>query len=83
MRFTASDARAHKREMKTNLAPTGSGSGSMNRASLWGHRSLVWQFVVRNVEIRHKGSHLGLVWSVANPLLMLSLYVFVFGFVFG
>jgi lipopolysaccharide transport system permease protein len=33
--------------------------------------------------MRHKGSHLGLVWAIANPLLMLSLYVFVFGFVFG
>jgi lipopolysaccharide transport system permease protein len=83
MRFTPSDARAHKQEMKTNLAPTGTGGGRMNRTSLWAQRSLVWQFVVRNVEIRHKGSHLGLVWSVANPLLMLSLYVFVFGFVFG
>jgi lipopolysaccharide transport system permease protein len=59
------------------------GGGSTLRTSLWGHRSLAWQFVVRNVEIRHKGSHLGLVWSVVNPLLMLSLYVFVFGFVFG
>lgn len=47
------------------------------------HRSLLWQFVVRNVELRHRGSHLGLVWSFLNPLLMLGLYVFVFGFVFG
>jgi lipopolysaccharide transport system permease protein len=83
MRFTPSKARAHKREMKNHLAPAGTGGGSTSRASLWGNRSLIWQFVVRNVEIRHKGSHLGLVWSFANPLLMLSLYVFVFGFVFG
>ncbi|HEY5552717.1 MAG TPA: ABC transporter permease, partial [Opitutaceae bacterium] len=69
--------------MKNHLAPSGTGGSGTLRGSLWGHRSLVWQFVVRNVEIRHKGSHLGLVWSVANPLLMLSLYVFVFGYVFG
>lgn len=49
---------------------------------LWRHRDLLRQFTVRTVEIRHKGSHLGLVWSVLNPLLMLGLYVFVFGFIF-
>ena len=47
------------------------------------HRALLWQFIERNVELRHKGSHLGLVWSFLNPLLMLGLYVFVFGYVFG
>jgi lipopolysaccharide transport system permease protein len=52
-------------------------------ADLWQHRELLWQFTQRNVELRHKGSHLGLIWSFANPLLMLGLYVFVFGFIFG
>lgn len=47
------------------------------------HRALLWQFIERNVELRHKGSHLGLIWSFLNPLLMLGLYVFVFGYVFG
>lgn len=52
-------------------------------ADLWKHRALLWQFTQRNVELRHKGSHLGLIWSFANPLLMLGLYVFVFGFIFS
>ncbi len=30
-----------------------------------------------------KGSHLGLIWSFLNPLLMLGLYVLVFGYIFG
>lgn len=47
------------------------------------HRSLLWQFTVRTVELRTKGSHLGLVWSVLGPLLMLALYVLVFGYIFG
>jgi len=47
------------------------------------HRALLWQFTERNMELRHKGSHLGLIWSFLNPLLMLGLYVFVFGYVFG
>ncbi len=49
---------------------------------LWFHRGLWWQFTLRNVELRHKGSHLGLVWALLNPLLLLALYVFVFGFIF-
>ena len=32
---------------------------------------------------RHRGSILGAFWLVANPLLMLGLYVFAFGVVFG
>ena len=50
---------------------------------LWRHRELLWQFSLREVELRHRGSHLGLIWSLLNPLLMLSLYVFVFGYIFG
>ncbi|MDB6166359.1 MAG: sugar transporter permease [Lacunisphaera sp.] len=52
-------------------------------ADLWAQRELLWQFILRNVELRHKGSHLGLVWSFLNPILMLGLYVLVFGYIFG
>jgi lipopolysaccharide transport system permease protein len=52
-------------------------------ADLWTHRGLLRQFTLRNVELRHKGSHLGLIWSFLNPLLMLGLYVLVFGYIFG
>lgn len=51
--------------------------------TLWRHRTLCWQFTKRQVELRHKGSHLGLVWSLLSPLLMLALYVLVFGFIFS
>ncbi len=51
-------------------------------ADLWQHRELLWQFTRRNFELTLKGSHLGLIWSFLNPLLMLGLYVFVFGFIF-
>jgi lipopolysaccharide transport system permease protein len=52
-------------------------------ADLWLQRELLWQFTLRNVELRHKGSHLGLIWSFLNPLLMLGLYVLVFGYIMG
>jgi len=46
-------------------------------------RDLWWQFTVRTVEQRHRGSHLGLVWAGLNPLLMLGLYFVVFSMIFG
>jgi lipopolysaccharide transport system permease protein len=52
-------------------------------ADMWRHRELLWQFTLRNVELRHKGSHLGLVWSFLNPLLLLGLYVLMFGYILG
>src|SRR6056300_205625 len=51
--------------------------------SLYTRRELLWQFLVRNVKARHRGSILGAFWLLANPLLMLALYVFAFGVVFG
>ena len=46
-------------------------------------RDLWWQFTVRAVELRHRGSYLGAVWTVLNPLLSLTLYAVVFGVIFG
>ncbi|TAM01262.1 MAG: ABC transporter permease [Paraburkholderia sp.] len=43
---------------------------------------LIVEFVKREVAGRYKGSFLGLFWSFITPLLMLSIYTFVFGFVF-
>ena len=51
--------------------------------SLFKKRELLWQFLLRNVKSRHRGSVLGALWLIVNPLLMLSLYVFAFGVVFG
>ena len=38
--------------------------------------------VKREVMSRYKGSFLGLLWSLVNPILMLAIYTFVFGVVF-
>ena len=48
-------------------------------APLWRHRALLWQFALRYVSARHRGSRLGILWQVLTPLLMLALYTFVFG----
>jgi lipopolysaccharide transport system permease protein len=52
-------------------------SGIARKRDLW------WQFTVRAVEARYRGSYLGIIWSVLNPVLMLSVYFVVFGLIFG
>lgn len=46
------------------------------------NRSLLWQMTRRNLELRYKGSVLGFVWSFIFPLMMLTVYTFVFSVVF-
>jgi len=42
------------------------------------HRALVQSLVARELKARYRGSTLGLLWSFINPLLLLSIYTFVF-----
>ena len=51
-------------------------------ADLARKRDLWWQFTVRTVELRHRGSYLGILWAGLTPLLMLGLYFVVFGIIF-
>jgi lipopolysaccharide transport system permease protein len=51
-------------------------------ANLYNHRILLWQFIWRNIELQHKGSALGLTWSLLSPLLLFGAYAFVFLAVF-
>jgi lipopolysaccharide transport system permease protein len=46
------------------------------------HRELLWELVKRDFIGRYKGSMLGVVWSLFNPLLMLAIYTFVFSVAF-
>lgn len=51
--------------------------------SLWKHRGLIRQLSFREVIGKYKGSFLGVVWSLFNPLVMLAIYTFVFTQVFS
>lgn len=50
--------------------------------SLWRNRQLIVQMTKREVVGRYKGSAMGLVWSLFNPLFMLVIYTFVFSEIF-
>jgi lipopolysaccharide transport system permease protein len=50
--------------------------------NIWRSRDLIWQMTKREVVGRYRGSILGLFWSFFNPVLMLTIYTFVFSVVF-
>jgi lipopolysaccharide transport system permease protein len=50
--------------------------------NLLGHHSLIWQFALRDVQSRYRGSYLGVLWSLITPLVSLLVYSFVFSVIF-
>lgn len=44
---------------------------------------LIKQFIIREVNERYKGSYLGILWSFITPIIMLTIYTFVFSVVFN
>lgn len=44
--------------------------------------ALISQLVRKDLKVKYQGSTLGFVWSLANPLLTLVIYTFVFAYVF-
>jgi lipopolysaccharide transport system permease protein len=59
------------------------GNSSPSRSAFAARHSLWWQFTLRAIEMRHRGSYLGFVWAVLTPLFTAALYVVVFGFIFN
>ena len=49
---------------------------------LWHNRALLIALTRREIEGRYRGSALGLVWTLATPLLTLAAYTFVFSVIF-
>lgn len=49
-----------------------------NLAKLIRYRGLIQSLVARELKARYRGSVLGFLWSFINPLLLLSIYTFVF-----
>ncbi len=51
-------------------------------ATLWRNRYLIKTTTIREVQGRYRGSSMGIVWSLINPLFMLLVYTFVFSEIF-
>jgi lipopolysaccharide transport system permease protein len=52
-----------------------------NLAQLVRYRGLIQSLVARELKARYRGSVLGFFWSFINPLLLLLVYSFVFGYI--
>ena len=47
--------------------------------SLFRYRELVRNLVIKDLKLKYRDSVLGFMWSLANPLLLILVYSFVFG----
>jgi len=50
---------------------------------LWARREVLLNLVMRDLEVKYKGSVIGIFWSLLNPLMMLLIYTIVFRYVIG
>nr|HDM59470.1 ABC transporter permease [Bacillota bacterium] len=50
---------------------------------LWLRREVLLNLVMRDLEVKYKGSVIGIFWSLLNPLMMLLIYTIVFRYVIG
>jgi len=50
-------------------------------AELWAARELTGNLVRRDLKVRHRGTFLGMLWSLTTPLLIVGLYYFIFKFI--
>ena len=48
----------------------------------WAYRDLIRQLTVREIEARYRGSFLGILWALINPLVLLAIYTFIFSVIF-
>lgn len=53
------------------------------QTTLASHRYLLGQLILRDVLLRYRGAMFGVLWIFLSPLLMLSIFAFVFGQIFG
>jgi len=50
-----------------------------NMISLYSYRELIKNLVLKDLKLKYRDSALGFLWSLANPLLLIIVYSFVFG----
>lgn len=50
--------------------------------AIWGQRNLIKKLSSRKIDSRHRGSFMGVIWMVLDPILILCVYLLVFGYIF-
>ena len=47
------------------------------REEMWKNRGILFNFAISDLKLRYRNSILGVLWSVIEPLLMLSVLYFI------
>lgn len=50
---------------------------------LWQSRHLIWKLAKNDFKKRYSGSYLGVIWAMAQPVVTVVMYFFVFDLIFG
>ena len=50
--------------------------------SFWIYRDLLRLLVIKNVKLKYRRSFLGYLWSILNPLMIMSVMTLVFSYMF-
>jgi lipopolysaccharide transport system permease protein len=76
---------SHAMVLQRPVAPRRTRAGTLRSelADLGQSRELLVNLVLRDLKVRHRGTILGMIWSLANPLLIVGLYYVVFNFILG
>jgi lipopolysaccharide transport system permease protein len=67
-------ARAGAMENRTRAGP----SITRSLTAFGRYRHLLWNLVLKDLKLKYRGSVIGFVWSLANPLVMVAVYTFAF-----
>jgi lipopolysaccharide transport system permease protein len=51
-------------------------------ADIWRNRYLLGQLIKRDVLLRYRGAMFGVLWIFLSPLIMLTIFAFIFGHIF-
>jgi lipopolysaccharide transport system permease protein len=67
---------------KTRTAADETGGLSLLLRDTWRHRDLLAELVRRDLNESYAGSMLSRAWAILHPLMLIGLYLFVFGYIF-
>ena len=70
----AADPRSHRMVARSSETP----SIRRTLAGLHRYRALIRNLVIKDLKLKYRGSVLGFVWSLVNPLVMIAVYTVAF-----